>query len=49
MPLGTEVDLGPCHIMLDGDPAPPPPTSKGLVQQQNSINVKYYMFVAFMQ
>ena len=25
MPLGTEVGLGPDHIMLDGDPAPPPP------------------------
>jgi len=24
MPLGTEVSLGPGHIMLDGDPAPPP-------------------------
>ena len=23
MPLGTEVDLGPGHIVLDGDPAPP--------------------------
>jgi len=23
-PLGTEVDLGPGHIVLDGDPAPPP-------------------------
>ena len=23
-PLGTEVDLGPGHIMLDGDPAPLP-------------------------
>jgi len=22
-PLGTEVDLGPSHIVLDGDPAPP--------------------------
>ena len=22
-PLGTEVDLGPRHIVLDGDPAPP--------------------------
>jgi len=21
MPLGTEVGLGPCHIVLDGDPA----------------------------
>ena len=24
MPLGTEVRLGPGHIVLDGDPAPPP-------------------------
>jgi len=24
MPLGTEVSLGPGHIVLDGDPAPPP-------------------------
>ena len=24
MPLGTEVDLGPGHIVLDRDPAPPP-------------------------
>jgi len=23
MPLGTKVDLGPGHIMLDGDPSPP--------------------------
>jgi len=23
MPLGTEVGLGPCDIVLDGDPAPP--------------------------
>jgi len=23
MRLGTEVDLGPGHIVLDGDPAPP--------------------------
>ena len=22
MPLGMEVGLGPCHIVLDGDPAP---------------------------
>ena len=24
MPLGTKVDLGPGHIVLGGDPAPPP-------------------------
>jgi len=24
MPLGTKVGLGPSHIVLDGDPAPPP-------------------------
>jgi len=23
MPRGTEIGLGPCHIVLDGDPAPP--------------------------
>ena len=28
--LGTEVDLGPGHIVLDGDPAPPP--AKGAQQ-----------------
>jgi len=30
MPLGTEVDLGPGRIVLDGDPAPPP--AKGAQQ-----------------
>ena len=30
MPLGTEVDLGPGHIVLDGDKAPPP--AKGAQQ-----------------
>jgi len=25
IPLGMEVGLGPGHVMLDGDPAPPPP------------------------
>ena len=25
MPLGREVDFVPGHIVLDGDPAPPPP------------------------
>jgi len=29
MPLGTEVDLGPGNIVLDGDAAPPPPPKKG--------------------
>ena len=31
MPLGTEVGLGPSHIMLDGewDPAPPPQKKRG--------------------
>jgi len=29
-PLGTEVDLGLGHIVLDGDPAPPP--AKGAQQ-----------------
>ena len=30
MPLGTEVDLGPGHIVIDGDPVPP--TAKGAQQ-----------------
>jgi len=29
MPLGAELGLGPGHIVLDGDPAPPP--KKGTV------------------
>jgi len=29
--LGMEVDLSPGHIVLDGDPAPPPP-AKGAQQ-----------------
>jgi len=28
MPFGTEISLGPDHIVLDGDPAPPP-TERG--------------------
>ena len=28
MPLGTEVDLSPGHIVLDGDPAPLPKTAQ---------------------
>ena len=28
MPLGTKVDLGPGHIVLDGDPAPAAPEKK---------------------
>ena len=29
MPVGTKVGLGPSHIVLDGDPASPPPKKKG--------------------
>ena len=29
MPLGTEVDLGPSDIVLDGDPTALPPRKKG--------------------
>ena len=29
MKLGTQVGLGPCHIVLDGDSAPPPPKGAG--------------------
>jgi len=31
MKLGTQVGLGPGHIVLDGDPAPPPP--RGIAPQ----------------
>jgi len=36
MPLGTEVDLGPGDIVLDGDPAPP---RKGAQQAPFSAHV----------
>jgi len=29
MPPGTEVDLGPGHIVLNGDQAAPPPKKRG--------------------
>jgi len=29
MSLGMEEGLGPCHIVLDGEPAPPAPTKRG--------------------
>jgi len=35
MPLGTEVYLGPGHIVLDGDPASP---AKGAQQQQPPLS-----------
>ena len=36
MPLGTEVDLSPGHIVVDGDPAPP---RKGAQQPLFSAHV----------
>ena len=35
MPLGMEVRLGPCHTVLDGDPAllPPPKRGQGTTAQ----------------
>jgi len=32
MKLGTQVGLGPGHIVLDGDPAPPPPKGRATTQ-----------------
>jgi len=32
MKLGMEIDLGLCHIVLDGDPAPLLPHKKGAQQ-----------------
>jgi len=34
MPLGTEVGVGPGDILLDADPATPPPKKGGWVAQQ---------------
>jgi len=31
MPLGTEADIGAGQIVLDGDPACPPPRERGTV------------------
>ena len=33
MPLGMEVGIGPGHIVLDGDPAPP---KRGIVPQYSA-------------
>jgi len=45
MPLGTEVGLGPGHVMLDGDPAPPrkgahhpPPLPRLFVPERSPIS-----------
>jgi len=32
MPLGREVNLGPDHIVLNAEPAPPAPSKKGAQQ-----------------
>jgi len=37
MKLGTEIGLGPGHIVLDGDPAPP--SQMGIVAPQFSAHV----------
>jgi len=44
MPLGTKVGLSPGDIVLDGDPAPPPP--KKVAQPQFSAHVYYDQTVA---
>jgi len=47
MPLGTEVGLGPGHIVLDGDPAPPrqeghrPPCSAHVCCGQTVVHFSY--------
>ena len=38
MPLGTDIGLGPSHIVLDGDPAPPS-IEKGTAAPQFSAHV----------
>ena len=40
MPLGTEVGLGPGHIVLDGDPAPLPKGAQPLSFRPMSVVAK---------
>ena len=48
-PLGTEVDLGPGHIVLDGDPAPsekwhsriPPPSFRPMSIVATVVHLSY--------
>jgi len=39
MPLGIEVGLGPGHIVLDGDSAPPPPKRGTTVHTFRTISI----------
>ena len=54
MPLGTEVGLGPGHIVLDGDPAPPKgaqphfrPMSVAAKRSPISTTAEHLFFVIF--
>ena len=38
MPLGTKVGLGPCHIVLDGDPTGSPSNTKSPWPRPTSIS-----------
>jgi len=40
MPLGMEVGLGPCNIVLDGDPAPPPKKTRHSPQFSDHVWIK---------
>jgi len=46
MPLGTKVGLGPGHIVLDGDPAPP--LSKKRAHPEFSAHVSCGQTVAYL-
>ena len=39
MPFGTEVGLGPGHILLDGDPAPPPRKGHSSALQFSAMSI----------
>jgi len=39
MNLGVKVGLDPSHIVLDGEPAQPPPQKGGTAPSQFSVNV----------
>ena len=39
MRLGLQVGLGPGHIVLDGDPAPPPPQKGGIAPNFQPMSI----------
>jgi len=43
MPLGTEIGLGPKHIVLDGDPAPLPKKARADFRPMSVVAKQLYV------